>query len=125
MYPEQLSLARQVDLVFKQVRNELASVPSGTVFIQIRNNMIGKFGLRHDPIDTRPGGAFGPKKGLNDEQWLAFRNIALEALRHKTDWTHGEIQFEFALKQNVLVASVQFESNYNMAAIIPTLRTAR
>mgnify|MGYP001262306068 CR=1 FL=1 len=125
MYMETMSLARQVDLVFRQVRRELACVSSGTVFIQIRNNMVGKFGLRHDPIDTQPGAKIAERKGLSDEQWLAFRNIALEALRHKTDWTHGEIQFEFALRQNVLVASVQFESNYNMAAILPHLRPAR
>ena len=45
---DQLSLARQVDLVFKELEAELRGMTSGTVFIQIRNNAIGKFGIRHD-----------------------------------------------------------------------------
>ena len=119
MYLEQMSLARQVDLVFRQVRKELSHVSSGTVFIQIRNNMVGKFGLRHNPIDTKAGSPIAQGQGLTEEQQIAFRNLALEALRHKTEWTHGEIQFEFAVRNNCLIASVQYESNYNMAAIVP------
>lgn len=125
MLMEQLSLARQVDLVFKQVMEELGYVSSGIVFIQIRNNMVGKFGLRHDPIDTREGAQLGVGKGLTEEQQIAFRKLALDALKHKTNWTHGEIQYEFAVKQNMLVTSISFESNYNMAVIVPTLRKAR
>jgi len=125
MYMEQMSLARQVDLVFRQVRDELEHVTSGIVFIQIRNNMVGKFGLRHDPINARAGMKIGASGGLTEEQRIALRNIALEALSHKTDWTHGEIQFEFSVRQNTLIASIQFESHYNMSAIVPSFRNVR
>ncbi len=124
MFMEQMSLARQIDLVFRQVMEELGSVSSGIVFVQIRNNMVGKFGLKHDPIDTKEGGRLEASKGLSEEQQVAFRKLALDALKRKTNWTHGEIQFEFAIRQNVLVTSIQFESHYNMAAIVPTLRQA-
>jgi hypothetical protein len=53
--------------------------------------------------------------GLTEVHLRSFRQMAIESLRHKTSWTHGEIAFEFALKQGTLCASVQFESNYNMA----------
>lgn len=56
--------------------------------------------------------------GLSDAMQMSFRQIAVELLKHKKGWTHGEISFEFALKQNTLCASVLFESNYNMASIV-------
>lgn len=42
---ETMSLARQIDIVFRQISDELAFLSSGTVFIQIRNNLVGKFGV--------------------------------------------------------------------------------
>jgi len=56
--------------------------------------------------------------GLSETHLRSFRQMAIESLKHKTSWTHGEICFEFALKQGTLCASVQFESNYNMANFI-------
>lgn len=50
---EQLSLARQMDLVFRELQEELSGLSSGTVFVQIRNNTIGKFGIRHHPLAYR------------------------------------------------------------------------
>lgn len=50
---EQLSLARQMDLVFRELQEELSGLSSGTVFVQIRNNTIGKFGIRHHPLVGR------------------------------------------------------------------------
>lgn len=52
---EQLSLARQIDLVFKELQEELSGLTSGIVFVQIRNNIIGKFGIRHNPLAGRSG----------------------------------------------------------------------
>lgn len=60
---EQLSLARQMDMVFKELQEELSGLTSGTVFVQIRNNMIGKFGIRHNPLSGRSGGFTDAKKG--------------------------------------------------------------
>jgi predicted Rdx family selenoprotein len=126
MFAEQLSLARQLDIVFSQLSEELSQLASGIVFVHIRNNTVGKFGLRHDPIQIWEQPIPGKKrKGLNEEQQAMLRKIALQSLQLKNNWTHGEIQFEFALRNDRLIASVQFESNYNMAAVLPSLRLVR
>ncbi|MFD1178182.1 O-methyltransferase [Paenibacillus puldeungensis] len=115
---DQISLARQVDLVFKELEVELAGLTSGTVFIQIRNNTIGKFGIRHNPIAGRNGHLSEDGKGLDQEQMNSFRLMAIEALKFKQYWTHGEISYEFALRQGMIVVDAIMESNYNMANLL-------
>jgi len=44
--------------------------------------------------------------------------LAIEALKRKNGWTHGEISYDFVLKQGRVFVSVQFESNYNMANLM-------
>lgn len=121
MKMDELPLARQVDLAFRQMYKELSMLSDGTVFLQIRNNRIGKFGIRHyDSEDWTESGVARTSSGLTESQRLAFRNMALEAIRRKT-WSHGEIQFEFAVRKGLLTANVQYESNYNMAALDPNM----
>ncbi|MFB6365583.1 O-methyltransferase [Paenibacillus elgii] len=117
MILEQLPLARQLDLVFRELREELAQLTSGTVFVQIRNNMVGKFGIRHFPLESKGAEIKMAERGLSESQQLSFRQTALESLKLKR-WTHGEIQFEFAMRQDLLCTSVTFESNYNMANLV-------
>lgn len=117
MILEQLPLARQVDVVFREVKEELSQLTSGTLFIQIRNNVIGKFGIRHLPIESKGGELPRNGIGLSDSQHQAFRQMAIESLKYKKNWTHGEILFDFTIKQNMLYVSIQFESNYNMASL--------
>ncbi|HEX7055767.1 MAG TPA: O-methyltransferase [Bacilli bacterium] len=112
---EQMSLARQVDLVFREIKEELAYLSSGVVFIQIRNNIVGKFGIRHDPLEARNGELKHARKVLTEDHLEAFRKMGVGSLEHKKHWTHGEISYEFALRNNILQASVQFESNYIQA----------
>ena len=47
------ALTKQLNIVFTSLDKELAGLTSGIVFIQIRNNVIGKFGIRHDPLDRK------------------------------------------------------------------------
>lgn len=116
-----IPLSRQLDLVFREIRDELSAVSSGTLFIHIRNNMIGKFGIRHLPIIPKNGKLTPyPSPGLSQRHQDAFRLMVIEALKHRRGWTHGEIQVDFCLRQNVLHASIVFESNYNMANLIHT-----
>lgn len=115
---DQISLARQVDMVFKELEEELAGLTSGTVFIQIRNNTIGKFGIRHNPIAGRNGQLAEDGKGLNSEQMQSFRMMAIQALKFKRYWTHGEISYEFALRQGTVIIDAIMESNYNMANLL-------
>jgi hypothetical protein len=116
MQLEQLPLARQVEVVFRMMKEELTHLSSGTVFIQIRNNVIGKFGIRHLPMESKGGEIRKSEAGLTETQIQAFRNIAIESLKYK-HWTHGEILYDFTIKQNTLHASIQFESNYNLASL--------
>lgn len=118
MNTDQLSLARQVDMVFKELETELAGMTSGTVFIQIRNNEIGKFGIRHNPIAGRNGRLCQEGKGLSANQLHSFRGMAIEALKYKRYWTHGEISYDFALRQDTVIVDAILESNYNMANLM-------
>jgi hypothetical protein len=115
MILEQLPLARQIDMVFREIKEELGQLTSGTVFIQIRNNVIGKFGVKHLPLEIKGGELQANMKGLVESQYQSFRHMAIESLKYKKNWTHGEILLDFTLKQNALCASIQFESNYNMS----------
>ncbi|AZK46233.1 O-methyltransferase [Paenibacillus lentus] len=115
---DQLSLARQVDMVFKELEEELSGMTSGTVFIQIRNNAIGKFGIRHNPIAGRNGQMSEEDRGLTNQQLKSFKAMAIEALKFKRYWTHGEISYEFALRQDKIIVDAILESNYNMANLM-------
>lgn len=115
---EQLSLARQIDLVFKELQEELSGLTSGTVFVQIRNNLIGKFGIRHNPLAGRSGSFAAEQEGLTAGQQASFRVMALESLKYKRRWTHGEISYEFAVRQGMIVIDATLESNYNMANLM-------
>lgn len=115
---DQLSLARQLDLVFKELENELSGLSSGTVFVQIRNNIIGKFGIRHNPLTGRNGVMAPVGDGLNKDQQSSFRAMALESLKHKRHWTHGEISYDFTVRQGLIIVDAVLESNYNMANLM-------
>jgi hypothetical protein len=115
---EQLPLAKQLELVFREIRNELHYLASGVVFVQIRNNAIGKFGVKHYPLESKDGLVQTDSQGLSDAHQKIFQQMAVDTLRYKKNWTHGEICYEFAVRKNILCASVQFESNYNMANIV-------
>ncbi|MEK3760243.1 MULTISPECIES: O-methyltransferase [unclassified Paenibacillus] len=118
MRTEQLSLARQIDLVFHELQEELSGLNSGTVFVQIRNNVIGKFGVRHNPLAGRSGSFASEQEGLTSGQQSSFRVMALESLKYKKRWTHGEISYEFAVRQGMVVVDATLESNYNMANLM-------
>ncbi len=113
------SLTKQLNMVFGRLSEELANLSSGIVFVQIRNNEIGKFGIRHDPFETSKTRPFQGTSGMTEAQRNDFRRMAIQALSHKVGWTHGEIQFEFAVRQGKLRLSITFESNYNMSNLLP------
>ncbi|MGQ8874271.1 O-methyltransferase [Paenibacillus sp. TSA_86.1] len=115
---DQLSLARQLDLVFKELDQELSGLDSGVVFVQIRNNIIGKFGIRHNPISGRDGRIEMEGDGLNQAQRTSFRAMALETLKFKRNWTHGEISYDFTVRQGMIMIDATMESNYNMANLM-------
>ncbi|MBD8841450.1 MULTISPECIES: O-methyltransferase [unclassified Paenibacillus] len=115
---DELSLARQLDLVFKELDHELSGLDSGVVFVQIRNNVIGKFGIRHNPIAGRDGQMDVEEGGLNQTQRTSFRAMALETLKFKRNWTHGEISYDFTVRQGMILVDATMESNYNMASLM-------
>ncbi|TMV47904.1 O-methyltransferase [Paenibacillus mesophilus] len=102
-------------MVFEELKQELSQLVYGTIYVQIRNNLIGKFGIRTLPLEETDDQVEAKTQGLTEFQQRSLLKQAIEALKYKTNWTHGEIQFTFALHHNELCASVQFESNYNMS----------
>lgn len=110
-----LSLDRQLEIVFKELQQELSQLVSGTIFVQIQNNGIVKFGIRTLPLEETDDQVEAKTQGLTELQQRLLLKLAIDALKYKTNWTHGEIHFDFALKHNELRGSVQFESNYNMS----------
>lgn len=117
MTVEHLPLSRQMDIAFMALSDELSGLSSGTVFMQIRNNTIGKFGVRHNPVELKDGKIKDVQSGLTELQQKSFRQLAIHALKFKKGWTYGEIFLDFTVRQNTLVTSIQFESNYNMASL--------
>ncbi|MFD0589783.1 O-methyltransferase [Paenibacillus sp. GCM10027627] len=117
MEASSVSLARQIDFVFRQLESELTNLAAGTVLIHIRNNTVGKFGIRHHPIESKDGKIEGMGKGLTPAQVQDFRQMAIDALKYRKDWTHGEIMYDFSVRQstNSWSASILYESNYNMS----------
>ncbi|MFD0715251.1 O-methyltransferase [Paenibacillus sp. GCM10027626] len=116
---DNMPLARQIDFVFRQLEEELLHSVAGTVIVHIRNNKVGKYGVRHNPIESRDG-RLGDKKteaGMTREQVQAFRTMAVDSLQLKRSWTHGEISFDFSVRSGTgnWSASISFESNYNLA----------
>ncbi|MFC5469956.1 O-methyltransferase [Cohnella suwonensis] len=109
----QISLARQVDVALEKMGAELQGMTAGTIVLQIREDMVGKFGIRHLPVDC--GASAQENSCMTPSHVLSLRKMAVEALKHKKIWTHGEISYDFALKNGKVFLSVQFESNYNMA----------
>lgn len=113
------SLTKQVDFVFRQLEQELTNAVAGTVLIHVRNNAVGKFGVRHHPITCKDGEMTGEDgQGMTPHQVKAFRQMAIDALKYRRNWTHGEILYDFAVRNSAKgswSASVLFESNYNMS----------
>lgn len=116
MSSNQISLARQIDLALEKLGKELKGMTAGTIVLQIREDSVGRFGIRHLPVDCDNRAPVAA--GMTAEQVLELRQLAIEALRHKNGWTHGEISYDFVLKQGRVSVSVQFESNYNMANLM-------
>ncbi|MDR6554098.1 O-methyltransferase [Paenibacillus qinlingensis] len=119
---DHFTLARQIDVVFRKIKEELSHMNSGTVFVHIRNNEIGKFGIKHLPFEGTEGALSAVENvGLTELQFQSFRQMAIESLKRKKSWTHGEILFDFAVRRNVISVSVSLESNYNMATYARTI----
>ncbi|XID95822.1 O-methyltransferase [Paenibacillaceae bacterium WGS1546] len=116
MSTEHFSLTRQVDVALEKLAGELIGMTAGTIVLQIRDDSVGRFGIRHLPMDC--DNREHSSRGMNESQVLALRKLAVEALRRKKGWTHGEISYDFVLKQDKVYVSVQFESNYNMANVL-------
>ena len=123
MIIEQMPLSRQLDMVFRELKEELASLASGTIFMQIRNNLIGKFGVKQHSAGAEQSVESNDLLGLTDRHLHALRLMGNASLSRRR-WTHGELLLQFALRHNELSADVILESNYNMANLLdkPTSR---
>ncbi|MFC7677538.1 CopG family antitoxin [Paenibacillus sp. GCM10028914] len=112
---DQLYLERELELIFAELQQELSQLVSGTIFVQIRNNQIGRFGIRTLPSKETDDQVEVKTQGLTKLQQRSLLRHAIEALKHKTNWTNGEILLNFSFQYNEMRTSVQFESNYNIS----------
>lgn len=110
-----MNLARQLSRVFEELEPELLGLSGGTMVVCIRNDAIGKFGIKHDAMESKDEVLVPLRKGMQKRHVTSFRLMAIEALKRKKHWTHGEIVFDFTMKQDTLLVSTWFESNYNMS----------
>lgn len=113
---EQAPLAKQVEVAMEKLESELAGLTAGTIVFHIRENVIGKFGVRHLPMDCGDLGKL--HSGMTTAQVSQLREMAVQAFRRKGSWTHGELALDFAIRQDRLQMSVQVETNYNMANLL-------
>lgn len=109
----QLTLEQQLEMAFNALQQELSELASGTIIVQIRDNLVGKFGIRTIPLELTKDQVEMTKQGLTQYQQRSLQLQAIEALKHKKNWTHGEIRINFLLQNSDLHASVQIESSYN------------
>ncbi|WP_128896274.1 O-methyltransferase [Longirhabdus pacifica] len=117
MINRELVLNKQVQLVFKEMVEELSLISSGTLFMHIRDNNVGKFGLSHTLLEgNEVEKVANHADGLTREQQTQFLHMAIGTL-HYRKWTHGEIAFDFSVINEKLVMSARFVSNYNMSNI--------
>ncbi|MFC5702881.1 O-methyltransferase [Cohnella faecalis] len=112
-----VSLARQVDIALEKLEGELKGLTAGTIVLQIREDTIGKFGIRHLPMDCEEDSSIH-SGGMTEAHVRLLRRMAVDALKRKRGWTYGEILYDFGLKRGKVYVSVQFESNYNMANLM-------
>ncbi|WP_271750117.1 O-methyltransferase [Cohnella sp. JJ-181] len=114
-------------MAFQQMEGELKGMSAGTIVLQVRNDIVGKFGIRHLPVDLAERRMTGDKKpeGLTAEKISELRRAAVESIKRKSSWTHGEVTYDFVLKQGKLYLSATVESNYNMANVLFHLNNKR
>ncbi|EPY12750.1 MULTISPECIES: hypothetical protein [Paenibacillus] len=113
-----IPLARQISLVFEKLESELIGLTGGTIVVCLRNDIIGKFGVKHDALESCAGELKPIRQGLSRQQIAQFLQTAIDALKHKKHWTHGEIVYDFTVRHGELHVSTWFESNHNMVHIL-------
>ncbi|WP_168120783.1 CopG family antitoxin [Paenibacillus sp. HB172176] len=111
---DQVTLEHQLERVFHILQKELSQLASGTIIVHIRNNCVGKFGIRATPVAEKNDLDEANKQGLTEFQQHSLLKQTIEALKYKTNWINGEIYLSFSLQHYDVNASIQFESNYNM-----------
>jgi len=68
MTSSQVSLARQIDVALEKLGGELKGMTAGTIVLQIREDSVGRFGVRHLPVDC--GDRMPAAAGMTAEQVL-------------------------------------------------------
>ncbi|WP_232277399.1 O-methyltransferase [Paenibacillus sp. 481] len=113
-----LPLARQLSLVMEELESELIGLSGGTIVVCIRNDVIGKFGVKHDALECRDGVMKPIPEGLSRLHVSTLRQMAIDVLKRKKKWTHGEISFDFSVKKGSMMVHIWFESNYNLVHML-------
>lgn len=113
-------LVVQMNWVMDVLQEELQHLMEGTIFVHIRENQVGKFGIQHDAHIEFQDGAYSSDwpSGLAERHLYYMRHVVRQAIEKKQGWTHGEIRFHFLLRGDKFKISTSFESNYNMSTLL-------
>lgn len=105
-----IPLPVQVDMVIQDLTEELCGLSAGTVFLQIRNEMVATYGLRHrleNRIAQESDGRFHPA-GVSAHHIQLFREMASELVSRKSNWNRGTVSYKFSIRQGSLHVSANF-----------------
>lgn len=106
-----IPLPVQVEMIFQDLQDELCGLSAGTVFLQIRNEKVDQYGVRHrmECRKERQGDGHYPLGSVSPEQAALFKDMAAELVGRKHgSWSMGTISYKFSIKRGVLSVSVHF-----------------
>ncbi|MDF2923215.1 MAG: O-methyltransferase [Paenibacillaceae bacterium] len=110
MVLKSIPLPVQVDMIFEDLTEELCGLTAGTVFLHIRDAVVGTYGVRHrleHRIPQASDGGFS-KPVVSPKQVKLFREMAMDIVSRKSEWNRGTISYKFAVKQGALQVSADF-----------------
>lgn len=105
-----IPLPVQVDMIIQDLTEELCGLSAGTVFLQIRNEMVATYGVRHrleNRITHEPSGRCNPS-GVSAHHVQLFREMAAELVSRKSNWKRGTVSYKFSIRQGSLHVSANF-----------------
>ncbi|WP_438444666.1 hypothetical protein [Gorillibacterium sp. sgz5001074] len=107
-----MSLPLQVDMLLRDLQEELCGLTSGTVFVHIMNGWVVNYGVRHrleNRITPNPDGSY-PIDCVSIVQVGFFRELASDLIGQKEQWNRGTVSYKFQMKSGCLQVSASYNS---------------
>lgn len=105
-----IPLTAQVEMIFRELEDELSRLTSGTVFVCIDDCTISTFGVRHR-MDSRQLGNRLHTNGMNPVQLEWFRVMAMDWIIRNRQCRKGTLSFTFWMEGRTLLSTAHYEEN--------------